>query len=144
MGELARHLAASGYQVDAVDYAPSALTRAQALETTAAVTYWPFNIERDRLDDLPYPTYDLITFRLSWAFIHDRTCVMTRLREHLRPDGALCVITPVADAVPEDKRAIALDEDELELLCTAWPVADRYDADGLALIILRTAPPRRR
>ncbi|MGW0633748.1 hypothetical protein [Streptomyces sp. NPDC002758] len=39
-------------------------------------------------------------------------------------------------------RGIAIDK--VEPPCTAWPVADRYDADGLALIILRTAPPRRR
>ncbi|MGW5480936.1 bifunctional class I SAM-dependent methyltransferase/NUDIX hydrolase [Streptomyces sp. NPDC004008] len=137
LGELARHLAHSGYQVDAIDYAPSALTHAQAQDPTAAVTYRLFDIERDNFDDLPHPAYDLITFRLSWAFIRDRTRTMNRLRERLRPDGVLCVITPVADAVPKDKRDIALDEEELELLRAGWTVADRYDADGLALVILR-------
>ncbi|MGW2936552.1 class I SAM-dependent methyltransferase [Streptomyces sp. NPDC001156] len=117
LGALARHLAHLGYQVDAVDYAPSSLTLAEAQDPSAAVTYRLFDIERDSLDSLPHAAYDLITFRLSWAFIRDRTRVMNRVRERLRPGGALCVITPVADAVPKDKRDIALDEDELELLC---------------------------
>jgi protein-L-isoaspartate(D-aspartate) O-methyltransferase len=141
LGELARHLAHLGYQVDAFDYAPSSLTLAEAQDPSAAVTYRLFDVERDSLDSLPHPAYDLITFRLSWAFIRDRTRVMNRVRERLRPGGALCVITPVADAVPKDKRDIALDEDELELLCADWSVADRYDADGLALIVLRHPSP---
>ena len=84
LGELARHLAELGYEVDAVDFAPAALARARAetrpSATASAVDYHLFDIERDSLDALPRPAYDLITFRLSWAFVHDRTRVMNRLR----------------------------------------------------------------
>lgn len=142
LGELARHLTADGYTVDAIDYAPAALTRAQALNTpAAAVTYHLRDIERDGLDGLPHPAYDLITFRLSWAFIRDRTRVLNRLREHLRPGGALCVITPVAADVPEAKRNIALDDEEIGLLCAGWAVVERHDADGLTLLVLRDPSP---
>jgi protein-L-isoaspartate(D-aspartate) O-methyltransferase len=85
LGELARHLADSGYEVNAIDYAPTALTRADT--GAAAVTYQLHDIERDGFDDLPQPAYDLITFRLSFAFIHDRSRVVHRLRERLRPGG---------------------------------------------------------
>ncbi|GHI10462.1 hypothetical protein AQI88_30845 [Streptomyces cellostaticus] len=142
LGELARHLAAGGYAVDAVDYACAAVDLAQlSTENTSGITYQCWDIERDSLDDLPHAAYDLITFRLSWAFIRDRTRVMNRLRERLRPGGTLCVITPVAEAVPAGKRDIALDEDEIGLLGAGWTLAERHDADGLALVVLRGPAP---
>lgn len=141
LGELARHLAASGYRVDAVDHAPAAIAHATAHdEAGGTVTYRVLDIERDGPDGL-CPGYDLIVFRLSWAFLRDRSRVMSRLRERLLPGGSLWVITPVADAVPQGRRSIALDEDEIALLRTGWGTADRYDADGLAVVVLR-APVR--
>lgn len=142
LGELARHLSTRGYTVDAIDYAPAALTLAEAQNTPAtAVTYLLRDIEREGLDGLPHPAYDLITFRLSWAFVRDRTRVLNRLREHLRPGGSLCVITPVPAGVPEDKRSIALDDEEIGLLCTGWGVVEHHDADGLAFLVLRDPAP---
>lgn len=142
LGELVHHLAEGGYEVDAVDYAPSALSHAKTQGAgVTGVTYRLFDVERDSLDDLPHPAYDLITLRLSWAFLRDRTRVMNRLREHLRPGGTLCVITPVTEAVPEDRRDIALDPGELELLCAGWTVAERHDAGGLAFVVLRDPAP---
>jgi protein-L-isoaspartate(D-aspartate) O-methyltransferase len=141
-GELARHLTAGGYTVDAIDHAPVALTLAEARNTAAeAVTYQLCDIERDGLDGLPHPAYDLITFRLSWAFVRDRTRVLNRLREHLRPGGTLCVITPVPASVPDGKRNIALDDEEIGLLCAGWGVVERHDADGLTFLALRDAAP---
>jgi protein-L-isoaspartate(D-aspartate) O-methyltransferase len=141
LGELARHLATSGYQVDAVDYAPAAIAHAVAQsESDGAVTFRVLDVERDSLDDLRR-AYDLITFRLSWAFLRDRTRVMRRLRERLRPGGTVCVITPVAGTTPAGRRSIALDEDEIALLSTGWGTAERYDADGLAVIVLRDPVP---
>ncbi|MEU9410113.1 methyltransferase, FxLD system [Streptomyces sp. NPDC048281] len=142
LGELARHLAETGYTVDAVDYAPAALSRAQDHTPTAStVTYLVHDIERDGTDGLPHPAYDLITIRLVWAFVRDRTRVMNRLRERLRPGGTLVVITSVTTNVPDERRDIALDEDELGLLCEGWRFAERHDADGLAFIVLRGPAP---
>ncbi|MFE1192764.1 NUDIX domain-containing protein [Streptomyces olivaceoviridis] len=140
LGELARHLAASGYLVDAVDWSAVALAGARSAGADG-VTYRQLDIERDSLDQLPHGAYDLITVRLCWAFVRDRTRVLGRLRERLRPGGALCVITPVADAVPERERGVALDEEEIGLLCAGWESAGRYDADGLALLVLRGPAP---
>ncbi|WP_432154275.1 bifunctional class I SAM-dependent methyltransferase/NUDIX hydrolase [Streptomyces tricolor] len=139
-GELARHLAAAGYRVDAVDRSTVALTEARRHAGTG-VAYRRLDIERDGLDRLPHPAYDLITVRLGWAFVRDRTRVLNRLRERLRPGGTLCVITPVTDVVPERGRGVALDEEEIGLLCAGWESARRYDADGLALFVLRGPAP---
>ncbi|MFE0174620.1 NUDIX domain-containing protein [Streptomyces sp. NPDC059002] len=142
LGELARHLAASGYRTDAVDYAPAAVTAA-AGTADGTVSFLRFDIERDDPAGLPHPAYDLITFRLSLAFVADRTRVLNRLRERLRPGGALCVITLAADAVPEARRDIALDEDEIGLLSAGWGRVERYDADGLVFLVLRDPVPAR-
>ncbi|MEU6591447.1 bifunctional class I SAM-dependent methyltransferase/NUDIX hydrolase [Streptomyces sp. NPDC046881] len=139
-GELARHLAASGYLVDAVDRSSGALSEARRA-AGAGVTYRRLDVEHDSLDRLPHASYDLVTVRLGWAFVRDRTRVLNRLRERLRPGGALCVITPVADAVPEHERGTALDEEEIGLLSAGWESARRYDADGLALLVLRGPAP---
>jgi protein-L-isoaspartate(D-aspartate) O-methyltransferase len=138
LGELARHLAATGYRVDAVDYAEAAIDAArEQTDPASAVTYARFDIETGDLDDLPHAVYDLVVFRQSFAFVRDRTRVVTRLRERLRPGGALCVITPLADGVPDGKRDIALDDGEIALLSAGWRHADRHDADALAFIVLR-------
>lgn len=139
-GELARHLAADGYEVDAIDHAPAALRLAAAQPPARAATRVRFvrcDIESDTLDEL-HAGYDLITLRLSLAFVRDRTRVLNRLRERLRPGGALVVITPVADSVPDDRREIALDEAEIALLTAGWRTVQRRDAEGLAVLVLRT------
>ena len=144
-GELARHLATTGYRVDAVDCASAAIGSATADSGAAQMPLWfgQFDIERDNFDALPHQAYDLVIFRLSYAFLSDRSRVMNLVRDRLRPGGAVCVITPVADAVPGDRRDVALDEDEISLLCAGWSDAVRHDADGLAFLVLRgprTAP----
>ncbi|MFI2204205.1 class I SAM-dependent methyltransferase [Streptomyces sp. NPDC020192] len=64
LGELARHLADSGYRVDAVDWSEAALTEAGRAGGTG-VTYHRLDIERDDLTQLPHRFYDLITIRLG-------------------------------------------------------------------------------
>ncbi|MEI5133418.1 NUDIX domain-containing protein [Streptomyces libani] len=141
LGDLARHLAATGYTVDAVDFAASALSTAeQTPPASGTVRFVQCDIERDPLDGLR-SSYDLIAFRLSYAFIGDRTRVMHRLRERLRPGGAVVVITPVVAGVPADRRAIALDEEEITLLSAGWHTVERRDAEGLAFLVLRDPAP---
>ncbi|MEU8686350.1 NUDIX domain-containing protein [Streptomyces sp. NPDC048611] len=137
LGELARHLAAAGYTVDAIDLAVTALDIAERTPpVSGTVRYLRCDIERDSLDDL-HTSYDLITLRLSYAFIGDRTRVMHRLRERLRPGGAIVVVTPLAAAVPADRRRTALDEHEITLLSADWHTVERHDTDGLACLVLR-------
>lgn len=143
-GELARFLAGSGYRVDAVDFAPAALERgADDHQGTEGVRYHPHDIERDDPEQLPHQAYDLIVLRLCVAFLGDRTRVLNRLRERVRPGGVLCVITPVAEAVPEQRRGIALDEAEIEMLGAGWTSADRHDVDDLAVVLLSGPAPAR-
>lgn len=136
LGELAVFLRSVGYTVDAVDYADSALSRAGA-DCPGDVRLLHLDIERDDLDDLSNDGYDLITFRLAYPFLRDRTRVMHDLGLRLRRGGAVVVITPLADAVSEDKRDIALDESEIGLLSAGWGRVLRLGADGMAVLVLR-------
>ncbi|MFC7965497.1 methyltransferase, FxLD system [Streptomyces cinereoruber] len=137
-GELAAYLASLGYTVDACDFADSALARAREEHAGIEGVRWlRLDIERDDPAPLHEDGYDLITLRLVYPFMQDRGRVLHGLGERLRDGGALVVITPVAATTPEERRAIALDEDEIAVLAADWETVERLDADGLAFLVLR-------
>ena len=136
LGDLAAHLASMGYTVDAVDWSESALTRARSSHD-AGVRWLSLDIEQGDLQPLHEDGYDLITLRLMYAFLSDRTRVMHELGRRLHEGGAIVVITPLAETTPADRRDIALDEDEISLLTAGWEQVQRFDADGLAMVLLR-------
>ncbi|MGW7247917.1 methyltransferase, FxLD system [Streptomyces decoyicus] len=137
-GELAVFLTELGCTVDAVDFAEGALTRAQEERAGAERVRWLcLDIEHDDPAELSDDGYDLITLRLVFPFLHDRTRVLDTLAARLRPRGTLVVITPVLATTPEERRHIALDEEEISLLAEGWSQVERFDADGLAVLVLR-------
>lgn len=137
-GELAVFLTRLGYTVDAVDFARGALARARTERAGAeAVRWYEADIEHGPPAGLNAEGYDLITLRLVYAFLHDRTRVVRDLGARLRPGGALVVVTPVAAHTPRERRRIALDEEEIGLLVRGWQEAERFDVEGLAVLVLR-------
>ncbi|MGW1107353.1 methyltransferase, FxLD system [Streptomyces sp. NPDC002540] len=139
-GETAVFLTSLGYTVDAADFAEGALERArQEHPGVEGVRWLCLDIEHDDLADLADDDYDPITLRLSVAFIRDRARVLRRLAARLRDGGALVIITPVVEHTPDERRHIALDEDELATLIDGFLDVDRFDAAGLAMLILRGA-----
>ncbi|MER6447221.1 methyltransferase, FxLD system [Streptomyces venezuelae] len=137
-GELAVHLASLGYEVDAGDFAGSAIDRARREHPdTRGVRWLRLDIERDDPAVLGGGRYDLITLRLVYPFLRDRSRVLHALGELLRPGGAVVIVTPTAQDTPERQRGIALDEDEIRLAGAGWEQTGRLDADGLAVLVLR-------
>ncbi|GHA71631.1 MULTISPECIES: methyltransferase, FxLD system [Streptomyces] len=137
-GGLAACLASLGYTVDACDFAGSAIARAREEHADVEGVRWlHLDIERDDPAPLNDAGYDLITLRLMYPFVQDRGRVAHGLGERLRDRGALVVITPVAESTPEERRGIALDEDEIALVGAGWERVERLDADGLAFLVLR-------
>ena len=127
-----------GYAVDGADFAEGALARARSEHAGQEEVRWLcLDIECDDLAGLAEDGYDLITMRLSIAFIRDRSRVLRLLAARLRKGGALVVITPVAEHTPEERRHIALDEDELGLVTSGFAEVERFDAAGLAVLMLR-------
>ncbi|MEV7890238.1 methyltransferase, FxLD system [Streptomyces sp. NPDC002817] len=139
-GELAAYLGELGYRVDAVDFAGSALERARAERAGAVGVRWLcLDVAHDDPVELSEDGYDLITLRLVYPFLGDRQRVLHALAGRLRPGGAIVVITPLAAGTPADRRDIALDEDEVRVLTERWQSVERFDADGLAMLVLRGA-----
>ncbi|MET8114808.1 methyltransferase, FxLD system [Streptomyces prasinus] len=137
-GEMVAYLASLGYTVDGMDFAEGALERARTEHVEVEGARWLcLDVEHDDLADLAEDGYDLIVIRLAVAFIRDRARVLRRLASRLREDGALVVITPVTEHTPEQRRRIALDEDELDALADGFVTCERFDAKGLAVLFLR-------
>ncbi|WP_322975636.1 bifunctional class I SAM-dependent methyltransferase/NUDIX hydrolase [Streptomyces sp. NBC_00162] len=137
-GELAVFLAGLGYQVDAVDYAASAVDRARAEHAGAGRVRWlELDIETGDAAGLSDEGYDVITLRLVYPFLRDRTRILHGLGERLRPGGTVVVITPLKENTPEERRDIALDEAEIGVLTSGWEHAGRLPADELAMLVLR-------
>lgn len=139
-GEVALHLASMGYAVDAVDWADAAFPNADAQlddPSHGPVRWLHLDIERANLSKLHADDYDLIVLRMVYAFLRDRTRLTRTLGRRLRKNGALVVITPLAATTPADRRGIALDEDEVAHLMSMWDQAQRFDANGMAVLVLR-------
>ncbi|MFD8462987.1 methyltransferase [Streptomyces antimycoticus] len=135
-GELAAHLASSGYTVDAVDWSETALAEARAHHGEAA-RWLRLDVEEDDGASLNADGYDLITLRFVAPFLTFRDRTLGTLGHRLRPGGALVLITPLAADTPAERRGIALTEDELARLQSRWAAAERHDADGLVFLVLR-------
>ncbi|MER5639037.1 methyltransferase, FxLD system [Kitasatospora sp. NPDC002227] len=136
-GELAAHLAAAGYLVTAVDLAEGALARAGAEYAEAGVRWLRLDVERDDPAPLGGDPFDLVVFRLSLAFVQDRTRVLHALGRRLRTGGTVLVITPLVEHTPAAKRHIALDEDEIAALTSGWASVRRFAVGELAVLVLR-------
>ncbi|MET9611822.1 methyltransferase, FxLD system [Kitasatospora indigofera] len=137
-GELAVHLAAAGYQVDAVDLAEAALERARTDHPGATGVRWlRLDIEHDDPEPLGDEFYDLVVFRLALAFVGDRARVLHALGRRLREGGTLLIITPLAATTQADRRHIAVDEQEITALTSGWKDVQRYAAGDLAVLVLR-------
>lgn len=137
-GETAAYLASLGYTVDGVDFAEGALVRARAEQAEAEGVRWLcLDVEHDDLADLAEDGYDLVVLRLSVVFIRDRARVLRRLAARLREGGVLVIITPVVENIAEERRHVALDENELAALTDGFEQVKRFDAEGLAVLVLR-------
>ncbi|MFF3726941.1 class I SAM-dependent methyltransferase [Streptomyces erythrochromogenes] len=138
-GELARFLAAAGYQVDAVDWARSAVERASAASTDGVVCHQLDLTSGDLSSLAPAGTggYRLITMRRALAHLPDRTRTIGELAALLDENGVLCVITPHADRHPQELRGICLDDAEIALLIDGWQHTERIEAEGSTVLLLR-------
>ncbi|WP_329113458.1 methyltransferase domain-containing protein [Streptomyces sp. NBC_01465] len=140
LGELAAHLSALGYTVDAVDWSTTALAKAAA-QFGPTVRWVRLDIEKDDWAPLHTDGYDLISLRFVAPFLTARDQTLHSLGQRLRPGGALVVITSLAADTSPERRGIAFDEDQLAQLQAGWSSAERHDAEGVSFVILRGPGP---
>ncbi|MBB5108958.1 class I SAM-dependent methyltransferase [Streptomyces spectabilis] len=108
-GKWTRQLAQWGAaRVTGYDYSPEALSQAR-LQEHRAVTYEPYDVNGDSIPTSLSPgSLDLATCRFSLAYF-DVARFLTDVARWLTPDGALYILTPVADEQPGAARTV--DED---------------------------------
>lgn len=114
-----------------VDASASAIKLAKSLAVTpsAEMQYVHFDIEQDDIQELPEPSYALITCKSVYAFIKDKPAFLRKVRTLLAPSGVFGVSTWHVDDVPVERRAIAVGDGEFELLSSNFKTLARYKGD---------------
>ena len=121
-GQLTRELYHRGYQCVGTDASASAVRLASQLTVAPhdQLQYMQFDIEQDDAAKLPQQNYSLITCKLVYAFIKDKPAFIKHVKQLLAPGGTFVVITPYVDDTPTERRGIAVDDSELQLLAAAF------------------------
>lgn len=120
-GDLAVKLALRGYDVVGVDVSREAILRAgeraTLVEAEDHTKFWVLDIDdpsqRQKLGD---EKYDLITCKLTLAFIKDKIAFLDWVKEHLGEGGRFVLITPVlhpGNDYSDDMRNISMDYEVL-------------------------------
>lgn len=127
-GEFAHYLTTCGYDVLGVDCAATAISRAtNRYSDTANLSFRCWDAENEQWDDLPQ--FSVITTRLSYAFIKDKTEYLKRVRTHLAPGGHFHVMTPRREKLPPERRNTGINETEVTDLCAGWAHVKRHELD---------------
>ncbi|MEU9237150.1 class I SAM-dependent methyltransferase [Streptomyces subrutilus] len=129
-GELANSLSARGYNVLGIDCAETAVSLASSrYRDVTGLAFECRNVEDDQWA-ATLPSYDLVTSRLSYAFVQNKNEFLKRVKDHLAPGGIFYVMTPLADRLPHSRRYIGLTAEETEELCRGWTKVKEHDLDA--------------
>ncbi|MEU0715630.1 class I SAM-dependent methyltransferase [Streptomyces lavendulocolor] len=140
-GSLACHLHHElGYRTTGVDCSPSALALAAAQDTGSGPTWHCADITTDDLTTLPEPAYALVTCRLVYRWMDDKSGFLDRVRQLLAPGGTFWVVTEVAGrrtTTDPDLLGLGIPPADAELLTTGWSVVRTADLGVLCCYTLR-------
>ncbi|MEV4741773.1 class I SAM-dependent methyltransferase [Streptomyces sp. NPDC049555] len=136
-GALARHLAHLGYTTTGIDCSLAAISLATENSTTSGVTFHVADIEAPGPLPVAEGAVHLITARLVFAFITDKSAFLERVRHLLTPDGLFWVVTPMADRLPEDRAWVGITTGDKDLLTTGWSAVHTTDIDTMRCYALR-------
>ncbi|MFE7412711.1 class I SAM-dependent methyltransferase [Streptomyces laurentii] len=128
-GGFARFLRERSYTVLGLDCSSHAAAKATAASAhDPGATFRPWNAETDSWNSVP--AADLISCRLSYAFIRDKTSFLQRVRSRLLPGGVFYVMTPVAEDLPDQRKETGISAEEARKLCEGWASVDELRLDA--------------
>ncbi len=140
-GQLTRELYHRGYKVIGVDASSEAVRRAKELTIVPdeELSYAQVDIEHDDLSEKAgsLAPYGIVTCKLVYAFIKDKTAFLEKVKNVLHPEGVFVVITPMLEDVDESKKGIAIDNGALKLLKAHFKEVSIYKLNGLTYIVSR-------
>lgn len=137
-GQLTRELYHRGYRCVGIDASSEAVKRARHLTSVSseALLYIHRNLESDEFQVTAEDSqYSLITCKLVYAFVKDKSAFLEKITNFLTPNGIFVVITPMLEDVEEDKKGIAVDESAIKLLETYFNKIERYKTNGLTYFV---------
>ncbi|MFE3581322.1 class I SAM-dependent methyltransferase [Streptomyces vinaceus] len=140
-GSMARYLQHDlGYRTTGIDCSPSAITLAVAQNTALGPTWQCADFAIDDLTTLTEPAYALITSRLVYRWMDDKTGFLNRVRRLLAPGGTVWIVTEIAGRRTTTDPALlglGISPADAELLTTGWSVVRTADIDVLRCYALR-------
>jgi ubiquinone/menaquinone biosynthesis C-methylase UbiE len=139
-GALARHLHHQlGYRTTGIDCAPSALARAAAQDTVPGPAWQCMDFATDDVSELPDAAYAVITCRLVYRWVDDKSAFLDRVRRLLPPGGRFWVVTEIAGRRSESDPLtnLAITRAEAEMLTSGWSAVHTADLDVLRCYALR-------
>lgn len=110
-GHLTRELWHRGFRPVGVDTSERAieLARSYTVLDDNEISYEVFNLETQAAANLTTSTFSLITCKLVYAFITDKTTFLSNVSQLLDKDGAFIILTPLKNQVSKEKAHIAVE-----------------------------------
>ncbi|MFE5592919.1 class I SAM-dependent methyltransferase [Streptomyces sp. NPDC056549] len=146
-GTLARHLHHEfSYRTTGIDCSPSAVALAAAHDTSPGAVLGPgpdwqcLDITTDDLTALAHSAYVLITCRLVYRWMDDKSAFLDRVRRLLVPGGVFWVVTEIAGrrtTTDPSLQNLGISPLDAELLSTGWSSVRTADLDVLRCYALR-------
>lgn len=110
-GHLARELQSRGFSVTGLDLSYDAVKLARNQSDPMDIHYEVADFETDFSPK--FGPADLVTARLVYAFIQDRQRFLRNVKNLLKADGRFILVNPLKSAMPEHKKHIALETEQI-------------------------------
>ncbi|MFD4376843.1 class I SAM-dependent methyltransferase [Streptomyces sp. NPDC058486] len=128
-GGFARFLRTRDFTVLGLDCSESAVSKATATSRNLqGISFSKWNAETDSWQNIP--TVDLISCRLSYAFIQDKKKFLQNVWENLVPGGIFYVMTPMSQELPTERKATGISRAEGAELCEGWASVRELQLDA--------------
>ncbi len=139
-GQLTRELYHRGYSCVGIDLSKEAIKIAESLTVVPKekLSYKLHDFESEEIPSLFKANYSLITCKLVYAFIKNKTIFLSKVKKILNSGGIFVIITPITSP-PEDRRPIEVSlSDTLEELSEFFEIIDHYPGVGVTYIICKS------
>lgn len=136
-GHLTRELWHRGFTPIGIDISERAIEFAKSYTVLKddEIGYKIFDLETQAYSDLTTHTFSLITCKLVYAFITNKTAFLDNVSRLLAKDGVFVILTPLKNQVPKEKAHIAVEyEKTLRELEVYFDVKTKQDSSQVMFI----------
>jgi SAM-dependent methyltransferase len=149
LGGYAAQLAGLGYDTLAVDWAGSSIAavrdRYTGVVPNLRALRLDFEDDQAVAEAVPLGVFSLVTMRLVYAFMVDKTAAAERVRGLLAPGGVWVVTTPLVERLPRHRADIGLSGGDIAAMTGGWGSGCWYDLEpgGIRCFVMGASGPVR-